>query len=211
MRGYGKRGYRARETRIQVRTPDKRGDGCDGEAQCDGEDRGLRQAPGAERDRIEELLVRQVDEIGAARSKHPGRDRDLRQEHAEAQCAVAVEHAALGQQRQQRQIERYEDRERGVDRARMKPVDPLLQPPLPRRVGGGQDHEGEHRAATAVADRERHAQGEQDVGAVDGEPGERARQCRGVDDERKARREDRDRDHGQRKRPQQRAHVPRKR
>jgi hypothetical protein len=211
MRGYGKRGDRARETRIQVGTPDQRGDGCDGKAQRDGEDRGLRQAPGAERDRVEELLVREVDEIGAARNKHPGRERDLRQEHAEPKRAMAVEHAALGQQRQQRQIERYEDRERGVDRARMKPIDSLSQPPLPRRVRGGQNEQSENGAATTIPDRERDAEDEHDVGAVYAEPGERARQCGSVDDERKARREDRGRDHGQCKHPQQCAHDPRKR
>ena len=80
-----------------------------------------------------------------------------------------------GKHRQQGQIDRHENRDCRIDGTRMKPVDSLLQPPLARRVGCGQYDEGEYRAATAVADRERRAEDEQDVGAVEGEPGERAR------------------------------------
>ena len=209
MRGNGERGYRAGETRVQVRAFDKRRDDRDGEAERDGEDRGLRQAAGAERDRVEKLVVREIDDIGAAGVEHPRGDPDLREKHAEPQRAVAVQHAPLGQHRQQRQVERHEDGDRGVDRARMKSVDSLLQPPLPRRVAGGKDEKGEYGAAPAVADRERHAQDEQNVGTVEGKPGERARQRPAVDDERESRRKDRDRDRGQLQRPQKRAHGKR--
>jgi hypothetical protein len=120
-------------------------------------------------------LARRPVEPAAERHGHAD-DGRLEDDRGEPQRPAPIDRAPLRQHREQREVERHENREPQVDRARSRRDQALQQPELLRTVGEEQGGESEQRAAAAVQDGDRRSGRQHGVNAVYARARERERQ-----------------------------------